>query len=47
LIETIGDTTRSPASRKIASRELELIESVLRKLRLFDHTHDQSQIDAD
>jgi hypothetical protein len=47
LIETIGDTTRSPASRKIASRELELIESVLRKLRLFDQTHDQPQIDAD
>ena len=32
LIETIGDTTRSPASRRIASRELELVESVLRKL---------------
>jgi len=47
LIETIGDTTRSPASRRIASRELELIESVLRKLRLFDQTHDQPQIDAD
>jgi rhodanese-related sulfurtransferase len=45
LIETIGDTTRSPVSRRIASRELELIESVLRKL--FDQTHDQPQIDAD
>jgi rhodanese-related sulfurtransferase len=47
LIETIGDTTRSPASRRIASRELELVESVLRKLRLFDHAHYQPPIDAD
>jgi rhodanese-related sulfurtransferase len=47
LIETIGDTTRTAASRRIGSRELELVESVLRKLRLFDHTHHQSRIDAD
>ena len=47
LIETIGDTTRTAASRRIGSRELELIESVLRKLRLFDHTHHQPRIDAD
>jgi len=32
LIETIGDTTRTAASRRIGSRELELVESVLRKL---------------
>jgi rhodanese-related sulfurtransferase len=32
LIETIGDTTRPAASRRIGSRELELVESVLRKL---------------
>jgi hypothetical protein len=47
LIETIGDTTRTAASRRIGSRELELVESVLRKLRLFDHTHYQPKIDAD
>ena len=47
LIETIGDTTRTAASRRIGSRQLELVESVLRKLRLFDHTHHQPQIDAD
>ena len=47
LIETIGDTTRTAASRRIGSRELELVESVLRKLRVFDHTHQQPRIDAD
>jgi hypothetical protein len=47
LIETTGDTTRTAASRRIGSRELELIESVLRKLRLFHHTHHQFRIDAD
>jgi len=47
LIETIGDTTRTTASRRTGSRELELVESVLRKLRLFDPTHDQPRIDAD
>jgi rhodanese-related sulfurtransferase len=39
LIETIGDTTETTASRSNGSRELELVESVLRKLRLSDHAH--------
>jgi hypothetical protein len=39
LIETIGDTTRTAASRRIGSRELELVESVLRKLLLAEVQH--------
>ena len=39
LIETIGDTTQTAASRSNGSRELQLVESVLRKLRLSDHAH--------
>ena len=40
LIETIGDTTQTAASRSNGSRELELVESVLRKLRVFNHARD-------
>ena len=38
LIETVGDTTRTVNARRFGSRELELIETVLRKLRFFDRT---------
>jgi hypothetical protein len=34
-------------SRCLLACRSPLIESVLRKLRLFDQTHDQPQIDAD
>ena len=39
LIETVGDTTRTAASRRIASRELELVESVLRNLLFAEVQH--------
>ena len=39
LIEIVGDTTRPAASRRIGSRELELVELVLRKLLSVEMQH--------